>query len=282
MHSGFAVLIGRSNVGKSTLMNTMVGTKIAATSFRAQMTRQVIHGAVNTEKGQIVFLDTPGIFKDKKNRLTGKLIEKAKEALEDVDAIIYVVDPTREIGDEEKYTFGLVRHLDIPKVLVINKSDLPRDEKKHLQSYLEWGENFDGVFELSALRASHIQPLIQKVMELMPEGEKMYDDMQLTNVSDKFWVAEIIREKVFSVFEKEVPYSITVEVDDMEDKPEKFVIAARILTDADRYKKMIIGKGGIKVKEIGKMARRELEQALNKKIFLDLEVEVDKHWVDRV
>jgi len=119
-------------------------------------------------------------------------------------------------------------------------------------------------------------------MEIVPEGEAMYDDMQMTNISDKFWVAEIIREKVFSVFDKEVPYSITVEVDDMEDKPEKFVIAARILTDAERYKKMIIGKGGLKIKEIGKMARRELEQALNKKIFLDLEVEVDKHWVDRV
>ena len=282
MKSGFAVLIGRSNVGKSTLMNTMVGTKIAATSFRAQMTRQVIHGAVNTEEGKIVFVDTPGIFKDKKNRLTGKLIEKAKEALDGVDVILYVVDPTREIGDEEKYTFGLIRHLDIPKILVINKSDLHKSEKKHLQSYLEWGENFDGVFELSALRASHIQPLVAKVMELMPEGEKMYDDLQLTNVSDKFWVAEIIREKVFSVFEKEIPYSITVEVDDMEDKADKFVISARILTDAERYKKMIIGKGGIKIKEIGQMARRELEQALNKKIFLDLEVEVDKHWVDRV
>jgi len=282
MKSGFAVLIGRSNVGKSTLMNTMVGTKIAATSFRAQMTRQVIHGAVNTEEGQIVFLDTPGIFKDKKNRLTGKLIEKAKEALDGVDVILYVVDPSREIGDEEKYTYGLIRHLDIPKILVINKSDLHREEKKHLQSYLEWGQDFEGVFELSALRASHIQPLVQKVMEIVPEGEAMYDDMQMTNISDKFWVAEIIREKVFSVFDKEVPYSITVEVDDMEDKPEKFVIAARILTDAERYKKMIIGKGGLKIKEIGKMARRELEQALNKKIFLDLEVEVDKHWVDRV
>ncbi|PIZ95241.1 MAG: GTPase Era [Candidatus Magasanikbacteria bacterium CG_4_10_14_0_2_um_filter_33_14] len=282
MKSGFAVLIGRSNVGKSTLMNTMVGTKIAATSFRAQMTRQVIHGAVNTEEGQIVFLDTPGIFKDKKNRLTGKLIEKAKEALDGVDVILYVVDPSREIGDEEKYTYGLIRHLDIPKILVINKSDLHREEKKYLQSYLEWGQDFEGVFELSALRASHIQPLVQKVMEIVPEGEAMYDDMQMTNISDKFWVAEIIREKVFSVFDKEVPYSITVEVDDMEDKPEKFVIAARILTDAERYKKMIIGKGGLKIKEIGKMARRELEQALNKKIFLDLEVEVDKHWVDRV
>lgn len=282
MKSGFAVLIGRSNVGKSTLLNTIVGTKIAATSFRAQMTRQIIHGVVNDAEGQVVFIDTPGIFKDKKNRLTGKLIEKAKEALEGVDVILYVVDPTREIGDEEKYTYGLIRHLDIPKILVINKSDLHREEKKHLQSYLEWGGDFSGVFELSALRASHIQPLVKKVVELMPEGEAVYENAQLTNISDVFWIAEIIREKVFSVFEKEVPYSITVEVDNTEEKADVFVITARILTDAERYKKMIIGKGGIKIKEIGQMARRELEQALNKKIFLDLEVEVDTHWVDRV
>ncbi|PIR78440.1 MAG: GTPase Era [Candidatus Magasanikbacteria bacterium CG10_big_fil_rev_8_21_14_0_10_36_16] len=282
MKSGFAVLIGRSNVGKSTLMNTIVGTKIAATSFRAQMTRQVIHGVVNDPEGQIVFVDTPGIFKDKKNRLTGKLIEKAKEALAGVDIILYVVDPSREIGDEEKYTYGLIRHLDIPKILVINKSDLHQDEKKHLQSYLEWGQDFAGVFELSALRASHIQPLVKKVVELIPEGELIYENAQLTNITDVFWIAEIIREKVFSVFDKEVPYSITVEVDNLEEKPDIFVISARILTDAERYKKMIIGKGGLKIKEIGQMARRELEQSLNKKVFLELEVEVDKHWVDRV
>ena len=282
MKSGFAVLIGRSNVGKSTLMNTIVGTKIAATSFRAQMTRQVIHGVVNDPEGQIVFVDTPGIFKDKKNRLTGKLIEKAKEALAGVDIILYVVDPSREIGDEEKYTYGLIRHLDIPKILVINKSDLNQDEKKHLQSYLEWGQDFAGVFELSALRASHIQPLVKKVVELIPEGELIYENAQLTNITDVFWIAEIIREKVFSVFDKEVPYSITVEVDNLEEKPDIFVISARILTDAERYKKMIIGKGGLKIKEIGQMARRELEQSLNKKVFLELEVEVDKHWVDRV
>ena len=282
MKSGFAVLIGRSNVGKSTLMNTIVGTKIAATSFRAQMTRQVIHGVVNDPEGQIVFVDTPGIFKDKKNRLTGKLIEKAKEALAGVDIILYVVDPSREIGDEEKYTYGLIRHLDIPKILVINKSGLHQDEKKHLQSYLEWGQDFAGVFELSALRASHIQPLVKKVVELIPEGELIYENAQLTNITDVFWIAEIIREKVFSVFDKEVPYSITVEVDNLEEKPDIFVISARILTDAERYKKMIIGKGGLKIKEIGQMARRELEQSLNKKVFLELEVEVDKHWVDRV
>ena len=282
MKSGFAILIGRSNVGKSTLLNTRVGTKIAATSFRAQMTRDIIHGVLNLPEGQAVFIDTPGIFKDKRSRLTGKLIEKAKEALNGVDIIIYVVDPTREIGDEEKYTYGLIRHLGIPKILVINKSDLPQSQRAYQKDYEKWSGDFEAVFSLSALKNSHVEPLRQKVIELLPEGQAMYDGQQITNVNDYFWTAEIIREKVFSVFDKEVPYAITVEVDNIEEKPDIFVISARILTDQERYKKIIIGKGGKKIKEIGQMARRELEQALNRKVFLELEVKVDTHWVERI
>jgi len=282
MKSGIVVLVGRSNVGKSTLMNTLVGTKIAATSFRAQMTRHVIHGAMNTPEGQAIFVDTPGVFKDRKNTLTAKLTNKVKNAIQDIDLIVYVVDPTREIGDEERATYGMIRHLDIPKILVINKSDLSPDERKHQDSYMAWSEDFDAVMSLSALRGSHVQPLREKVIELLPEGEQLYPLDQLTNVTHDFWVSEIIREKIYSVFDKEVPYSISVEVDDIEEKKDMFVIKARILTDQERYKKMIIGKKGTKIKEIGVMARRELEQALNKKVFLELEVEVDVHWVERV
>lgn len=292
MKSGFVVLVGRSNVGKSTLLNTLVGTKIAATSFRAQMTRHIIHGVMNVGDNQAIFIDTPGVFKDRKNPLTAKLTNKVKESLEGVDVIIYVVDPSREIGDEERATYGMIRHLDIPKILVINKSDLPPEKRSHQEEYETWVEDFDAIFKLSALRASHIQPLRDKVMELLPEGEPMYPVEQLTNLDHHFWIAEIIREKVFSIFEKEVPYSITVEVDNVEEKPgstslrqgkpDIMVISARILTNEERYKKIIIGRGGQKIKEIGQMARRELEQATGQKIFLELEVEVDKHWVKRV
>lgn len=282
MKSGFVALIGRSNVGKSTLLNTLVGTKIAATSFRAQMTRHIIHGALNTPEGQAIFVDTPGVFKDRKNPLTAKLTNKVKEALTGVDVLIYVVDPTREIGDEERATYGMIRHLEMPKILVINKSDLPEEERKHEEEYKNWAEDFDTVMSLSALRGSHIQPLRDKVMSLLPEGDKLYPDEQLTNLDHYFWIAEIIREKVFSVFDKEVPYSITVEVDHMEEKADMTIISARILTNAERYKKIIIGRGGQRIKEIGKMARRELEQAINKKIYLELEVEIDPHWVERI
>lgn len=283
MKSGFVVLVGRSNVGKSTLLNTLVGTKIAATSFRAQMTRHEIHGVMNTPEGQAIFIDTPGVFKDRKNPLTAKLTNKVRNILEqELDLIIYVVDPTREIGDEEQAMLGMVKYLDIPKLLVINKSDLPPRERKYQEDYEMWEDNFDEIFRLSALRGSHIQPLREKVMEVLPEGEEMYGEGQLTNIDNYFWIEEIIREKVFSVFEKEIPYSITVAVENVEEKPDLFVITAKILTNADRYKKIIIGQKGRKIKEIGKMARRELEQAINKKIYLDLEVEVDKHWVERV
>lgn len=282
MKSGFVALIGRSNVGKSTLLNTLVGTKIAATSFRPQMTRHIIHGVMNTDAGQAVFVDTPGVLKERKSALTGKLLEKVKEAITDIDLILYVVDPSREIGQEERFVFGLIRHLDTPKILVINKSDLPKRERQYQEDYESWGKEFDAVLSLSALRASHIQPLKEAAMALLPEGEAMYEKEQLTNIDNYFWIGEIIREKLFSVLEKEVPYSTTVEIDDVDDKPDILVVKGRILTSDDRYKKMIIGRGGHKIKEVGTMARRELEAAINKKIFLELEVDVDPHWIERV
>lgn len=281
-HSGFAVLVGRSNVGKSTLLNTIVGTKIAATSFRAQMTRHVIHGVMHTENGQAIFVDTPGVFKHRKSELTAKLTQKVHEALEDIDLILYVVDPTREIGDEERAVLGMIRNIKKPKLLIINKSDLPPQERKFQFEYEQWAEEFDAVYHLSALKAQHIKPLKEKVIELLPVGEALYPVEQLTNINHPFWIAEIIREKVFSIFDKEVPYSITVEVDDIEDKEEMYVIQARILTNNERYKRIIIGKNGQKIKEIGQMARKELEQATNKKIYLQLEVEVDRHWIERL
>lgn len=287
MKSGFVILVGRSNVGKSTLLNTLIGTKVAATSFRAQMTRHVIHGVLNQPEGQAVFVDTPGIFQDHKDALTAKLTNKVKDALTGIDLIIYVVDPTREIGDEEKRVYGMIRHLEQPKILVINKSDLPPQERKYQEQYEAWADDFTSIFRLSALKNRHVQPLRDRVIEMLPEGGELYEGGQLTNVTQNFFVEELIREKMFSVLEKEVPYSVTVEVDRMEQRTAKnageiFEIHARILTDADRYKRMIIGKGGTKIKEIGQMARRELETALNTKVFLDLEVEVDPHWVERV
>ena len=280
--SGFVTLIGRSNVGKSALLNTLIGTKIAAVTDKPQTTRNIIHGVLNTAQGQAVFIDTPGIFKDKGNPLSGKLTQRAQDALQGIDIIIYVADPTKSLGVEERSTLAMVRNLEIPKLLVINKSDLPTKEKIFLDDYKALGDQFTEVFELSAEQNRDIQPLRDKVFELLPEGEPTYPPTQLTNMDKKFWVAELIREKIFKALRQEVPYTTHVEVTDIEEKPDVFVINAIVYTYDSRYKKMIIGKGGRSIKEIGNAARKELEAALNKKVFLQLEVETDRRWEERI
>lgn len=280
--SGFITLVGRSNVGKSALLNTLVGTKLAAVTDKPQTTRDIIHGVLNTPQGQAVFVDTPGIFKDKGNPLSGKLTERAKESLHGVEIVLYVVDPCKSLGEEERATLAMIRNLDIPKILVINKSDLPKHEKKFLDDYLALSDQFNSVFELSAKENRHIQPLKEKIFELLPEGEPIYPIDQLTNIDKKVWVAEIIREKIFRALRDEVPYTTHVEVLDIEERPDMFVIKANIYTYDSRYKKMIIGAGGRSIKELGIASRKELEAALNKKVFLELEVETDRRWEERI
>lgn len=282
MKSGLITLVGRSNVGKSTLLNTIVGTKIAAVTDKPQTTRNVIHGVLNRPEGQAVFVDTPGIFKEHHNHLSSQLTESVHEAVRDVDLIVYVADPTKPIGPEERAVLGLIRKVEIPKIMVVNKSDLPAAEKEFLEDYQALSEEFSAVFELSAQRNRHIQPLVEKVFELLPEGEPLYPENQLTNVDKNFWIAEIIREKIFLALRKEVPYTTHVEVESIEDKPDVLVIKANVYTYDRKYKEMIIGRGGRAIKEIGIAARKELEQAVNKKVFLELEVETDKHWMERV
>ncbi|HLD34975.1 MAG TPA: GTPase Era, partial [Patescibacteria group bacterium] len=176
LKSGMVTLVGRSNVGKSTLLNTLVGTKLAAVTHRPQTTRNIIHGVLNTAQGQAVFLDTPGILKEKGYPLAGPLAEQVHDALRDIDMVLYVVDPTKSLGAEERATLALIRNLEIPKILVINKCDLPEKEKEFLDDYLELGKDFDAVFELSALFNRHVQPLRDKVMEMLPEGEPYYPE----------------------------------------------------------------------------------------------------------
>jgi GTP-binding protein Era len=282
MKSGIITLVGRSNVGKSTLLNTIVGTKIAAVTDKPQTTRNVIHGVLNTHEGQAVFVDTPGIFRDHHNHLSSQLTESVHESLRDIDMVIYVVDPTKSIGGEERSVLSLLRTLTIPIILVINKSDLGSREKMYLEDYQALSNDFAGTYELSASMNRHIQPLITKVFELLPEGEPMYPADQLTNIDKNFWIAEIIREKIFMALRKEVPYSTHVEVTEIEEKPEITVIKAIVYTYDRKYKEMIIGAKGRAIKEIGIAARKELEQATGKKVYLELEVETDKHWMNKI
>lgn len=280
--AGFVTLIGRSNAGKSALLNTLIGTKIAAVTDKPQTTRNIIHGVLNTTQGQAVFIDTPGIFKDKGNPLSGKLTQRAQDALQGIDVILYVVDPSKSLGVEERATLAMIRNLETPKLLVINKSDLPTKEKVFLDDYKALADQFTQVFELSAQENRDVQPLRDKVFELLPIGEPTYPPTQLTNMDEKFWISELIREKIFKALRQEVPYTTHVEVTDIEEKPDVFVINATVYTYDSRYKKMIIGAGGRSIKEIGIAARKELQAALNKKIFLQLEVETDRRWEERI
>ncbi len=282
LKSGIVTLIGRSNAGKSTLLNTLVGTKIAAVTDKPQTTRNNIHGILNHARGQIVFVDTPGVFKQTGNVLSGQLVKTVHEAMQDIDVAVYVCDPTKIIGAEERSILALLRSSRAKKIMVINKSDLPERDKTHLEDYLALSADFDAHFELSALKNRHIQPFVERVLDLLPVGEPLYPPDQLTNIDKNFWISELIREKVFLALRKEVPYTTQVEILSTEDKPDVFVVNAMVYTYDKRYKKMIVGAGGRAIKEIGIAARKELEQALNKKVFLDLNVEADKHWIDRL
>lgn len=282
MKAGLVTLIGRSNAGKSTLLNTMVGTKIAAVTDKPQTTRANIQGVLNDPRGQAVLVDTPGVFKEHRGPLSSQMEESIHEALQQIDLVVYVADPGRPIGPEERSVLALARKQSVPKILVINKSDLPKEQKEYLEDYRALADEFSAVFELSALRRRHIQPLVDKIFDLLPEGEPLYPPDQLTNIDKNFWVAELIREKIFLALRKEVPYTTNVEVESIEEKPDLYVIKARILTYDKKYKPMIIGARGRALKEIGIAARKELERALGKKVFLDLEVEADKHWIERM
>ncbi len=279
--SGFAVLVGRSNVGKSTLLNALVGTKIAITSPKPQTTRLPIHGILTTEQGQIVFVDTPGVFQERRDSLGGRLLASIKQSLKGVDVIVYIVDPTRSIGDEEKSVMRLIEKIEKPKILVINKIDL--HEKPFIDFYRDLAPKFSTVLEVSALNGAHVKTVAQTIYDLLPIGDPYYPDYQFTNQPNKEWIAEIIREKLFLRLHQELPYKVHVEVDDIQERENGMVyIAATVYTTSDRTQRIVIGAGARGIKEIGQSARYELEGVMNKKVYLDLNVKVDPHWVERL
>jgi len=283
MKSGFVALIGRSNVGKSTLLNALVGTKVAIMSPKPQTTRHAIRGVLHDARGQIVFVDTPGVFEKSRDLLTEALNREVRASMEGIDAIVYVVDPTRAVGPEEHHTFAMVKASRVPKIMVINKTDLPARSRPFQYEFERMGSELDAMIEISASKSRNLNLLVDKLIEALPEGEPFYPDLQLTDMDTKHWVEELIREKIFIQMQQEVPYTTAVEIDEMEKRPDgTLYIKARILTTDKRYKKMLIGTGGQQIKSIGANCRRELEAAMQSKVFLDLEVEVDEHWVSRL
>jgi len=283
LKSGFAVLVGRTNVGKSTLLNALVGTKIAIVTPKPQTTRDTYHGIVNRPEGQIVFVDTPGIFKTQPSKLVANLHHKIRDAIEGIDVIVHVVDPTRSIGTEDQRVSELVGHIAQPKILVLNKSDLPN--RPFRETWLDRGPNYSSTVEVSARSGKNVELIIQAIFRHLPVGPAQYPAGQVTNVTNEFWIAELIREKLYLKTNQEVPYTATVQIETIEDRKDKsgkplVYIKAVILTTDDRHQRMLIGQGARKIKDIGSFARKELEVAMNKKVFLDLDVLVDEHWID--
>lgn len=288
---GRVVLVGRPNTGKSSLLNAIMAQKVAITSPLPQTTRKNSRVVYSDERGKIIFSDTPGIIA-KVDDLMGKRInQEAPKELNQADVIVCVVDISRPKNEEENKVIGLVRKVSAKKILVYNKIDIAKDSKDHLPEYNYLEEEFDRTIGVSALKDRNVKGLINLIFELLPEKinkETEYNIEVMDNgnkpkigMNSKEYVQEIIREKAYLFLREEVPYSVDVRVDKITDKKNIIVIEAAILTTAERYKKMIIGRGGKKIKEIGYNARKELELMTGRKVFLELMVEVDKHWPER-
>jgi GTP-binding protein Era len=288
MKQGKVLLIGRPNVGKSTFLNNLIGQKVSITSPKPQTTRFPIKALYQDERGEIIFIDTPGLMRKTEDLLSENINKKTLQTLnEELDLVLYMVDPTRKRDFEEARVLGLVRQIEKPKILVLNKIDLWQTGKKddYSAQYKFLEEEFSDVFYISALKKLHFKPLIKRIFELLPEKkEEKFENLNpypVLNIDAKTFVAELIREKVFLMMGEEIPYTTTAIVDEIDERKNGVIyIKARILTNNDRYKKMLIGKEGRKIKEIGSYARKEIVLATGKKVYLDLQVETDPHWME--
>lgn len=281
MKSGFIGLVGRPNVGKSTLLNSIIGRKVAITSNKPQTTRNNIQGIYTDGDYQMVFVDTPGIHKPK-HKLGKVLNKQAFFSINDVDIILFLVDITEKLGPGDKFIIEMFKKIDKPVILILNKIDkLPKeeilikiDESKDLY-------NFDEIVPVSALKRENVSHLIDVLKKYLPDTIKYFDDNAVTNVDVTFMISEYIREKVLELTNEEVPHSTTCIVENIEEDNNSIIINASIIVDRDNLKKIIIGKNGSMIKEIGIRARKDIEELLNKKVYLDLFVKVIPKWRDK-
>lgn len=282
--SGFVTIIGRPNVGKSTLMNHLIGQKIAITSKKPQTTRNRIQTVyTDTDKGQIVFLDTPGIHQAK-NKLGEYMVNVAESTLKDVDVILWLVEPSNYIGAGEQHIIKQLDKANLPVILIINKIDTVEKEKvlEYIDTYRKVYD-FDEIIPVSALRGNNLDDVIDTIFKYLPYGPMFYDEDTVTDQPERQIVAEIIREKSLHALDEEVPHGIAVTVESMKKrKGSKGIIdiEATIICERDSHKGIIIGKGGAMLKKIGSNARYEIERMLDSKVNLRLWVKVKKDWRD--
>lgn len=280
--SGFATLIGRPNVGKSTLMNKLIGQKIAITSNKPQTTRNRIQTVYTCDEGQIVFLDTPGIHKAK-NKLGEYMVNAAERTLKEVDMILWLVEPTTFVGAGEQHIAGQLKKVNTPVILVINKTDTVKKEEllAVIDTYRKLHE-FDEIVPVSALSGDNTDTLIEQIFKYLPYGPKFYDEDTVTDQPMRQIVAELIREKALRCLNEEIPHGIAVSIDKMKERPNGKVmdIDATIICERDSHKGIIIGKQGSMLKKIGSAARYEIEDMLEMRTNLQLWVKVKKDWRD--
>lgn len=279
--TGFATLIGRPNVGKSTLMNRLIGQKIAITSSKPQTTRNRIQTVYTDERGQIVFLDTPGIHKAK-NKLGDYMVNVAEHTLKEVDVILFLVEPTDYIGAGEKHIIEQLKKTKTPVILLINKIDKVQ-KKEELLLYIDAYRkemDFDQIIPVSAKNGEGTEDLLKTVFDYLPYGPMFYDEDTVTDQPERQIVAELIREQALRLLEDEIPHGIAVSVDSMKKRKKIMDVDATIICERDSHKGIIIGKGGGMLKRIGTNARKGIEDLLECQVNLKLWVKVKKDWRD--
>lgn len=278
--SGFIAIVGRPNVGKSTLINSIVGEKVAIITPKPQTTRNRITGIKTTAEGQMIFIDTPGIHKAK-TLLNRRLVDTARGALSDADVVLFVVSAEKEPGSDDKFILTTLRPVEVPVILVINKIDLVKREKllSLIDDYRR-RRDFREVVPISALKGFSVDRLERLVLDLLPEGPKYFPDDIFTDLPERFLAAEMIREKVILLTREEIPYVTAVTVDTFREVEEKnlIVIQATITVEKESQKGILIGKKGSMLKEIGTRAREELERFFNAAVYLELFVKVSPGW----
>ncbi|MBM6025176.1 GTPase Era [Staphylococcus epidermidis] len=281
--SGFVSIIGRPNVGKSTFVNRVIGHKIAIMSDKAQTTRNKIQGVMTRDDAQIIFIDTPGIHKPK-HKLGDYMMRVAKNTLPEIDAIMFMVNVNEDIGRGDEYIMEMLKNVKTPIFLVLNKIDLVHPDTlmpkiEQYQSYMD----FTDIIPISALEGLNVDHFIDVLKSFLPEGPKYYPDNQISDHPEQFVVSEIIREKILHLTSEEIPHAIGVNVDRMIKEDEDRVrIEATIYVERDSQKGIVIGKGGKKLKEVGKRARRDIEMLLGSKVYLELWVKVQRDWRNKV
>lgn len=286
-HSGFVCILGRPNAGKSTLLNALVGEKLAIISPKPQTTRNRILGVVHLPAkgkqagGQIVLIDTPGVHKPDSS-LGRKMMIEVKEALEGCDLVLLIADVTQRLGKSDEFVVELANQAKTPVFLILNKVDLLKDKKKLLPIIEEYQHKheFKEVIPLSALKKDGIHLLIERVLEALPAGPKYFPEDQITDQPVRFMAAEIIRERILVETKEEVPHAVTVMVDEFEEGEKLTRISATIYCERDGQKAILVGKGGQMLKKIGTSARLKIEQIVDTKVFLQLFVKVQPGWRD--